>query len=108
MIVSNLFKKRTRFSRYSLPISQFFIVQPSYQKFAARPKMTVSDSMENVSDIFSKLNQQISGASGEGLAPRIVSQKEDVVYIKNPSIDWRLNKVLNFTGDNVAAITIAL
>ena len=78
--------------------------------FATKTKMTMTDTMEDVDDIFRKLNKQMAAASDpeEGLAPRIVQQKEDVVYIKNPCLDWKFNKVLKFKGDGVSAITISL
>lgn len=52
-----------------------------------------------------------TAASDEGdssISPRIVSQKEDVIYIKNPGNDWKFNGVLNFAGDKVSALTICL
>lgn len=74
------------------------------QRFAT--KMSISESMENMDDIFKQINKEM--AEGEGPEPRIVQHKEDVVYIKNPSKDWKFNRVLNFTGSGVSAITISL
>ena len=39
--------------------------------------------MENVDDIFKQMESQLATAESSGLVPRIVQQKEDVVYIKN-------------------------
>ena len=79
--------------------------------------------MENVDDIFKQMNRanlvkeleefDTGNKNGEevddfNLEPRIVSQKEDIVYIKNPKRDWAFNRVLNFAGDNVSAITLCL
>ena len=41
--------------------------------------------------------------------PRVVSQKEDVLYIKNPASTWGFNRVLNFTHNSgAAALTLSL
>ena len=80
--------------------------------------------MENADDIFKQMNRSslakeieleeydITKKDGrevdDFLEPRIVSQKEDVVYIRNPRKDWAFNRVLNFAGDNVSAITLCL
>lgn len=79
------------------------------QRFAT--KMTVSDSMENMDDIFKQINKDMAGQAGSddhGLKPRVVQHKEDVVYIKNPAEEWRFNRVLNFASNGVSAITISL
>ena len=61
--------------------------------------------MENVDDIFKKMNAELNKAEA-GLAPRIVQQKEDVVYIKNAPQDWQFNRVLTF--GNQQAVTLCL
>ena len=115
MIVSNLLSKSSRLAHHLrpfhssaavVPMSQlnFFGGQVRMQRFAT--KMSISESMENMDDIFKQINKEM--AEGEGPEPRIVQHKEDVVYIKNPSKDWKFNRVLNFTGSGVSAITISL
>ena len=61
--------------------------------------------MENVDDIFKQMNRSSSlvkdiGQDSEPFAvePRIVNQKEDVIYVKNPGSDWAQNGVLNIGG----------
>ena len=45
------------------------------------------------------------------IMPRVVSKKEDVVFIKNPDLAWRFHKILTFnSGTNMeqSALTICL
>jgi len=42
------------------------------------------------------------------LEPRIVEQKDDVLYIKNPGFDWGFNQILKLNSLNVSALTISL
>lgn len=59
----------------------------SHMLFSSARKITSGDAMEDINDIFKKLNQRIASdqKEGSGLTPRVVSQKEDVIYIKNPA-----------------------
>ena len=60
--------------------------------------------MENVDDIFKQMNRSSlakdlaqDSAAGKPFAvePRIVNQKEDIIYVKNPGSDWAQNGVLS-------------
>ena len=62
--------------------------------------------MENVDDIFKKMSAEMNEVEASILAPRIVQQKEDVVYIKNAPEEWRLNRVLTFGEQR--AVTLCL
>ena len=77
--------------------------------------------MENSDDIFKQMNrdmnlikeivdggQEEEDGFGELIEPRVVSQREDVIYIKNPPRDWAFNRVLTFSGDKMSAITLSL
>ena len=47
----------------------------------------------------------------DSIEPRIVSQKEDLIYVKNPRKDWALNRVLKIGGENqlqASAVTLCL
>ena len=61
--------------------------------------------MESLDDILKQMNtgkvaQDISEETESTvLNPRVVLQKEDVVYIKNPCKDWAYNGLLNFGRD---------
>ena len=111
MIVSNLFSKGSFLVRPCRRLVQARFGHQSMvpaSMFSSRPKMTVGDSMEHVNDLFAQMNREMGAIEGSGLAPRVVSQKEDVIYIKNPAADWKFNRVLNFDGDKVSAITLCL
>jgi len=74
-------------------------------------KIAIDDTMEALDDIFKQMNQSLSGQAKDldkSLEPRVVSQKEDVVYIKNPPTDWAYHRVLNFKQQSVLALTISL
>jgi len=48
---------------------------------------------------------------GSALKPRVVAQKEDVLFIKNPDIAWGFNKILRFNSGNEQvqnALTLSL
>eukprot|EP00354_Favella_ehrenbergii_P012032 CAMPEP_0170458734 /NCGR_PEP_ID=MMETSP0123-20130129/5620_1 /TAXON_ID=182087 /ORGANISM="Favella ehrenbergii, Strain Fehren 1" /LENGTH=92 /DNA_ID=CAMNT_0010723011 /DNA_START=75 /DNA_END=353 /DNA_ORIENTATION=+ len=69
--------------------------------------------MESMDDIMKQMKKDLATKVGEqdqesGLLPRVVTQKEDVVYIKNPRSDWGYNRVLNFKKQGVSALTISL
>lgn len=106
MIVSNLVMRRLlAHSRVRHPALGF--------GFASKPKLTgVTDSFEHMDDLFKQMNDKLQAvekdAAESKLVPRITSQKEDVIYIKNPSASWRYNSVLNLTEDKVAALTLSL
>ena len=65
-------------------------------------KASLDDTMENIDDIFKQMNQDLAAKadnqSTDVLQPRVVSQKEDVVYIKNPASDWSFNRILHFAN----------
>ena len=58
--------------------------------------------MEDMDDLLKMMTK------GVEISPRIVQQKEDVIYIKNPHEDWALNRVLNFKNIGLSAITLCL
>ena len=80
-------------------------------------KFKIDDTMEDINDIFKQMNRDLAETvSQEGdassvnpaLDPRVVTQKESILYIKNPKADWAFNNVLRFQGDQVAALTLSL
>mmetsp|Transcript_5649 Transcript_5649/g.7560 ORF Transcript_5649/g.7560 Transcript_5649/m.7560 type:complete len:104 (-) Transcript_5649:1486-1797(-) len=76
-------------------------------------KVSIDDTMESMDDIMKQMKKDLATKVGEqdqesGLLPRVVTQKEDVVYIKNPRSDWGYNRVLNFKKQGVSALTISL
>ena len=68
--------------------------------------------MEDINDIFKQMNRDLAQTVSKNatkasdttqvnpaLDPRVVTQKESVLYIKNPKADWAFNKVLSFQTD---------
>ena len=106
MIVSNLLKVANKgnlmrpLNRHSF-VSPFLTVRPCWRYFGT--KLTVDDTMENIDDIFKQMNR-----SASLLEPRIVNQKEDIIYVKNPAQDWAQNGVLSIGGGQAAALTLCL
>ena len=83
----------------------------SLQRHSFARKVSIDDTMESVDDIFKQLNKEIAAkadTADAGLQPRVVSQKEDIVYIKNPASDWGFNRILHFANQNANALTISL
>lgn len=71
----------------------------------------MGDAMENLDDIMKQMNKEFATDIADRdvtLEPRIVQQKEDVLYIKNPGFDWGFNQILNLTSHDVSALTISL
>jgi len=60
------------------------------------------------------MNQQMNDIEKDvssALKPRVVAQKEDVLFIKNPDIAWGFNKILRFNSGNEQvqnALTLSL
>ena len=83
--------------------------QPSY---GVKTKLNKEDQFEHVDDILRQMNQRLGteepqregdGEQSSEIAPRVVQQKEDVVFIKNPDLAWRFHKILTFnSGTNMA------
>ena len=77
-------------------------------------KLSADDTMENIDDIFKQMErvdlakQVVEDELSELLEPRIVSQKEDIIYVKNPPREWAFNHVLNIGGGQASAITLCL
>ena len=46
--------------------------------------------------------------STSSLEPRIVAQKQDIVYVKNPGADWGLNRALHFARDDLTGCILCL
>ena len=74
--------------------------------------MSVDDTMENIDDIFKQMNRSNIAKvleNEDSIEPRIVSQKEDLIYVKNPRGEWAQNRVLNIGGEGQAsAVTLCL
>ena len=60
--------------------------------------------MEDINDLFKQMNKDMAQSvndSTNSLEPRIVAQKQDIVYVKNPGANWGLNRALNFARDDL-------
>ena len=83
-------------------------------KFGIKTKPERDDQFEHVDDLFAQMNRQMSDIekdAGSVLKPRVVAQKEDVLFIKNPDSAWSFNKILRFnSGSELVqnALTISL
>ncbi len=74
----------------------------------------MGDAMESLDDIIKQMNKQSQGAqiadsaTQSVLEPRVVQQKEDLLYIKNPGMDWSFNGIVKLEGHDVMALTVSL
>ncbi len=83
----------------------------SVQSHGFSNKMKLGDSMEDINDLFKQMNRDFASSVSESashIAPRVVAQKQDVVYVKNPGPGWGLNRALNFASDDLVACTLSL
>lgn len=72
----------------------------------------MGDSMESLDDIMKQINKSMAtevSSKTQELEPRVVQQKEDLLYIKNPPMDWKFNGVLSLSNyDDAKALLISL
>ena len=106
---STLFLRQHKITNTLLGCSQHGLTSAPSFSFAQKLKM--DDTMEDVNDIFKQMNSKLASAGhseASELEPRIVAQKEDVIYIKNPRQSWGFNRVLSIGSDNAKALTLSL
>ena len=114
MIVSNLLKFRNALVYAKSPTKSLLRVSSVSQNRLFNTKLSADDTMENIDDIFKQMErvdlakQVVEDELSELLEPRIVSQKEDIIYVKNPPREWAFNHVLNIGGGQASAITLCL
>ena len=72
----------------------------------------MGDSMESLDDIMKQINKSMAtkvSSKTQELEPRVVQQKEDLLYIKNHPMDWKFNGVLSlYNYDDAKALLISL
>ena len=70
--------------------------------------MTAQDDfIEHTEDLMAKMKLKMEAKdSQEQINPRVVAQKDDVIFIKNPDPKWRFNTVLSLMGQSALLISL--
>ena len=88
-------------------LSRSFLKTP----FAAFSAQFNPGKAEDAEDIFAKMRRDmelLKDATGDKTGSFVSSQKDDVIYIKNPADHWKFGRVLSMNGGAQSALILSL